>query len=134
MNCLRCNTPNEEGAKFCKNCGMDMTYTPSKENANSNQTVNQLLLLMGIEYFIYLGWFILQKAIVPIFFKKDDIVDWDKVSPIYKYFGWTTDILSVIVLLIFAIIVKNKNARIFLIIFLVLRIIFLIGYRVFEEV
>ena len=111
-----------------------MTYTPSKENANSNQTVNQLLLLMGIEYFIYLGWFILQKAIVPIFFKKDDIVDWDKVSPIYKYFGWTTDILSVIVLLIFAIIVKNKNARIFLIIFLVLRIVFLIGYRVFENV
>ena len=61
-------------------------------------------------------------------------VDWDKVSPIYKYFGWTTDILSVIVLLIFAIIVKNKNARIFLIIFLVLRIVFLIGYRVFENV
>jgi hypothetical protein len=134
MNCLRCNTENEEGVKFCKNCGMDMTYTPLKENTNSNQTVNQLLLLMGIEYFIFSGWFILQKAIVPIFFKKDDIVDWDKVSPIYKYFGWTTDILSVIVLLIFAIIIKNKNARIFLIIFLVLRIIFLIGYRVFDEV
>ncbi len=134
MNCLRCNTPNEEGAKFCKNCGMDMTYTPSNENTNSNQTINQLLLLMGIEYFISLCWFILQKAIVPIFFKKDDIVDWDKVSPIYKYFGWTTDILSVIVLLIFAIIIKNKNARIFLIIFLVLRVIFLIGYRVFDNV
>lgn len=127
MNCLRCNTPNEEGAKFCKNCGMDMTYTPSRENTNSNQTINQLLLLVGIEYFILLGWFILQKAIIPIFFK----YDYDKISPIYKYFGWTTNILSVIALLIFAIIIKNKNARIFLIIFLVLRVIFLIGYRVF---
>jgi uncharacterized membrane protein YvbJ len=131
MNCLRCNTENEEGAKFCKNCGMDMTYTPSNDNTNSNQTVNQLLLLMGIQYFIYLCWFILQTAIVPIFFKKDDIVDWGKVSSIYKYFDWTTDILSVIALLIFAIIVKNKNARIFLIIFLVMSIVFLIGYKVF---
>lgn len=133
MNCLRCNTPNEEGAKFCKNCGMDLTYIPTTENGNSNQTISQLLLLMGIEYFIYLGWFVLQKAIVPMFFKKDGTTDWDKVSPIYKYFGWTTDILSVLALLIFSIIVKNKKARIFLIIFLVLRIVFLIGYRVFDQ-
>lgn len=130
MNCLRCNTPNEDGAKFCKSCGMDLNYVPSSKNENSNQTVSQLLLLMGIEYFIYLGWFILQKAIIPIFFKDD----YDKISPIYKYLGWTTDIISVLALLIFAIIVKNKNARIFLIIFLILRIVFLVGYRVFDNV
>ena len=133
MNCLRCNTQNEEGAKFCKSCGMDLNYVPSINNENSNKTVNQLLLLMGLEYFIYLGWFILQKGIVPLFFKKDGIVDWDKVSPIYKYFGWTTDILSVLILLIFAIIIRNKNARIFLIIFLILRVVFLVGYRVFDQ-
>jgi len=109
---------------------MDLNYVPSSENGNSNQTVNQLLLLMGIEYFIYLGWFILQKAIIPIFFKDD----YDKISSIYKYFGWTTDIISVLTLLVFAIIVKNKNARIFLIIFFILRIVFLVGYRIFDKV
>jgi uncharacterized membrane protein YvbJ len=133
MNCLRCNTQNEEGAKFCKSCGMDLAYLPPVENQKGNQTINQLLLLMGIEYLFSIGWLILQKGIVPLFYKKDGIVEWEKVSPIYKYFGWTTDILSIIVLLIFTIIIRNKNARIFLITFLVLRIIFLVSYRLFDE-
>ena len=44
MNCLRCNTENEEGVKFCKNCGMDMTYTPSKENTNS-KLFNEMIIV-----------------------------------------------------------------------------------------
>jgi hypothetical protein len=134
MNCLRCNAPNELGAKFCRNCGAELGFAPISQIKNQSQTINQLLFLIGIEYFNYLGWFILQKAIVPIFFKKDDVVEWDIVSPIYKYFGWFTDALSLIALLVFSIIVKNQNAKIFLIIVLLLRIIFLIGYRVFDEV
>jgi uncharacterized membrane protein YvbJ len=129
MNCLRCNTENQEGARFCKNCGMDLTYMPSNQNSNSNQTVNQMLLLVGIQYFIQSWWFIVQKAIVPMFLKED----YYKISSIYKYFGWTTDIILILTLLVIAIIVKNKNARIFLIIFLILQIIFLVGYRIFNE-
>lgn len=127
INCLRCNTQNDFGAKFCKNCGIDLKYVPSSENGNSNQTVNQLLLLMGIEYLIYLGWFILQIVIIPIFFEDEN---WDQAA-IYTSYRWTTEIISILILLMFAIIVKNKNARLFLIIFLTMKIIFFVGLRIF---
>jgi hypothetical protein len=133
MNCLRCNAPNELGAKFCRNCGAELGFAPISQIKTHIQTINQLLFLTGIEYFRFLGWFILQKAIVPIFFTKGDVVEWDIVNPIYKYFGWFTDAMSLIAVLVFAIIVKNQNAKTFLIIVLILKIIFLIGYRVFDE-
>lgn len=50
MNCLRCNTENEEGAKFCKNCGMDMTYTPSNENTNSKSSDTFLIIFITINF------------------------------------------------------------------------------------
>lgn len=128
MNCLRCSTPNEVGAKFCKNCGMDLNLSPSTEIENSNQTVNQLLILMGIDYAIYLGWFILQKVIYPIFLKNDNTL----ISPVYKYFGWFTDVITILAFVAFANIVKNERARLVIIIFLILKIIFIIGYKVFK--
>ncbi len=133
MNCLRCNTPNEEGAKFCKNCGFDMTYVPNAQTTNSNQSINYVLIAVSFQYFVWTLWFILEKVIVPKFYKKDGITDWDKVQTIYKPFGWTTDIAAILVLLIFAIIVKNKTAKIFLFIFTFLRIVFVIGYRLLDQ-
>lgn len=129
MNCLRCNTENEEGAKFCKNCGMDMTYTPSNENITSNQTINQLLILLGLQAFISICYFILY-VIRPIFFEDN----WETMNSIYDYSGWISDILSILAFLIFSILTKHKNVRIFLIIFLVIRIVLLIGYRVYDKV
>lgn len=120
MNCLRCNTSNEEGAKFCKNCGMDMSYTPTKENLNSNQTINQLLILLGFNSFFSIIYLILNFGVMKF--------DWG--YKIYDYVGWALDIISILALLIFAIITKHKNARIFLIVFLILKIITVMGFRV----
>ena len=133
MNCSRCNTQNDDSATSCKSCGTALSYTPLSGYSNSNQTVNQLLLLMGIEYSINVGWFVFQKAIVPVLFKTDGVVDWENVSSIYKYLGLATDILSILVLFVFVMIIKHKNARLILIIFFILKIIFLFGYRVFDS-
>jgi len=97
------------------------------------KTVYQLLILMGIEYVISIAWFILQKGVIPVFFEKEGDTDWKKISLLYRNFGWTMDILSLIAILIFTIIIPNKVARIFLLIFLGLKILFIISYRVLEQ-
>ena len=63
MNCLRCNTPNEEGAKFCKNCGMDMTYTPSNENTNSKSSDTFLIIFIAIAFVSAIAQFAIQKLV-----------------------------------------------------------------------
>ncbi len=135
MNCLRCNTPNEDGAKFCKNCGMDLTYNPSTTNSSAidRQNLIYLLIVMSWEYFTWLIWFAIQKVIVPRFYSTDGVTNWDEANKLYKTLGWTVDIISILVLLVFSIIIKNRTARIFLIIFTVLRIAMLIGYRLFDQ-
>lgn len=124
MNCLRCNTENEEGAKFCKNCGMDMSYTPSKENTNSNQTINQLLILLGLSSFFSIIYLILNFGVRKFY--------WD--YEIYEYIGWATIIISILLFLVFAIITKHKNTRVFLIIFLLIEIIQLVVYRILDKI
>lgn len=63
MNCLRCNTPNEEGAKFCKNCGMDMTYTPSNESTNSKSSDTFLIIFISIAFISAIAQFAIQKLV-----------------------------------------------------------------------
>ena len=125
MNCLRCNTPNEEGAKCCKNCGLDLAYALSKGNTNYKQTINQLLVLLGLQSFVSICYLILNKMIRP---------DSENFNLIYDYVGWALDAISISMFLIFAIITKHKNARLFIIIFLIIKIITVIGYRVLKEI
>jgi hypothetical protein len=133
MNCLRCNTSNEEGAKFCKNCGMDLTYLPATKDENTIKSITYILIVMSFEYFSWLIWFAIQKVIVPQFYQKDGSTDWDAANKLYKTIGWSVDILSILVLIIFTMLIKNKTARIFLIIFALVRIGLLLGYRVFVQ-
>lgn len=111
---------------------IESSDSAKKDSKKAIKTVYQLLILMAIEYVISICWFILQKVVVPVFFEKDGNTDWKKISLLYKNFGWTMDVLSVITMLIFAIIIPNKVARIFLFVFLGLKIIFTISYRILE--
>lgn len=135
MNCLRCNTPNEDGAKFCKNCGMDLTYNPAlaKSNSIDSQSLIYVLIALSWEYIGWIIWFLIQKVIVPKFYTTDGIVQWEKANKIYNTVGWSVDILSILVFLVLSIVVKNKTARILLIVFAVLRVGFLLSYRVFTN-
>ena len=63
MNCLRCNTPNEERAKFCKNCGMDMTYTPSNEGTNSKSSDMFLIIFISVSFISAIAQFAIQNLV-----------------------------------------------------------------------
>nr|WP_294859728.1 hypothetical protein [uncultured Fluviicola sp.] len=111
---------------------IELSDSAKTDGQKAIKTVYQLLILMGIEYVISIGWFILQKIVIPVFFEKRGDTDWKKIGLLYKNFGWTTDILSVIAILIFSIVIPNKIARIFLFVFLGLKIIFIVSYRILE--
>lgn len=63
MNCLRCNTLNEEAAKFCKNCGMYMAYTPSKENINSKSSDIMLIIFISISFISAIAQVVIEKLV-----------------------------------------------------------------------
>lgn len=46
MTCLKCNTPHDQDAKFCKNCGIKLDYTSFNEEKNSK--ISDILLIIYI--------------------------------------------------------------------------------------
>jgi len=129
MYCPKCNALNEESAKFCRNCGAELSGTAGTGTASSNKDLMYVLYFLGWEYLVYMGWFLLQKAIVPMLVKRDNL----GAMSIYRIFGWAEDLLSILLLIVFMILVQNKTAKIFFVVFLVIRIIMLIGYRVVSQ-
>lgn len=112
---------------------IELSDLQKTDSQKAIKTVYQLLILMAIEYVISISWLLLQKIVIPVFFKKDGSTDWSKVGDLYTHFGWTMDILALIALIIFIIIIPSKVARIFLLVFLGLKIIFVISYRILEQ-
>lgn len=112
---------------------IELSDSQKTDGQKAVKTIYQLLILMAVEYVVSIAWLILQKVVIPVFFEKGGNTDWKKVSLLYKNFGWTMDILSLIAILIFTIIIPNKIARIFLLIFLGLKILFIIYYRILEQ-
>lgn len=100
MNCLRCNTPNEEGAKFCKNCGMDMTYTPSNESTNSKSSDTFLIIFISIAFISAIAQFAIQK-----------LVDNWYESPT-KYIQASLWLLQNLSFLLIPLAIKNKTLKI----------------------
>ena len=126
MNCPKCNALNEGDAKFCRNCGADLTAASGQ---GSNKDLMYVLIFLSWEYFIYLLWFVLQKGIVPILTRRDNM----GAISLYSIFGWIEDVISIILLIIFMVLVKNRTAKILFVIFLAIRIMLLIGYRVWTH-
>jgi hypothetical protein len=111
MNCLRCNTENEEGAKFCKNCGMDMTYTPSNENSNSTSSDKLLFTYLCIAFFIF---------IFNISIKLLGII-YDSPFIYFRNFSWVLGDLSLILI---PLSIKNKSLKIIGLILAIITLIY----------
>jgi len=126
MACLNCYKSREENHQYCSTCGDNLITTE-----NPKHTINLLLSLLAAEIFIILIWLILQKVIVPIAFRGDNGIDYVAIGPIYNFLGWITDTAMIIVTLVCMLLIKNKNARLLLIVYLVFRIVALLAYRVF---
>ncbi|WP_205945259.1 zinc ribbon domain-containing protein [Pedobacter hiemivivus] len=127
MNCIRCNAPNAPEAKFCKNCGTTM-ITPEMQTKTDHQTIKALLIIIGVDYLLSAVMFLIQKA-TPLVSHNDG--DFARIDLVYKVYGWTSDIVTLAVMLFFLATIKNQTVKTALIAFIVLRFIFMLGYRVF---
>lgn len=128
MNCPQCNTPNLPEAQFCKNCGAALKNSPV-QNGSDAHTIKSLLIIMGIDYLISTIMFIIHKVVLPPMYKNGDS---EAVNMIYQYFGWTTDIIMIGAMAFFLAVIQNKNVKTALAIFIALRLIFMVGYRLFN--
>ena len=62
MNCLRCNTENDQSTKFCKNCGANLQPKPIvPQNTNSKLSDILLIIYIGIYLITTLMQFLLQE-------------------------------------------------------------------------
>jgi glucan phosphoethanolaminetransferase (alkaline phosphatase superfamily) len=100
MNCLGCNTPNEEGAKFCKNCGIDLTHTPSNENKNSKSSDILLITYLCMTFFILVFTFALEKL----------VDDWYEGPA--KYIRGSLWVLSNLSMILIPLAIKNKSLKV----------------------
>ncbi|MBS1662797.1 MAG: zinc ribbon domain-containing protein [Bacteroidetes bacterium] len=98
----------------------------SPATPDSSQSVNILLILLSVEAFFSLIWFIIQKVVVPMIIKND----YSSISTIYKYCGWVIQSIVILGYIACSIIVKDNRVRTFLLIFLFLKIAFMIGYQI----
>jgi len=100
MNCLRCNTPNEEGAKFCRNCGINL-YISQVPQTNT-KTVDALILFFLIYLFIssFTG-FAIQKL----------FDNWYEGT--LKYIQIGMNLIYAFTPILLGIAIKNKAGRIF---------------------
>lgn len=119
MNCYRCNIENEEGVKFCKNCGMDMTHTPSKKNSNSKLSDTFLIVFISIAFVCAIAQFTIQK-----------LVDNWYESPT-RYIQSSLWLLQNLSYILIPLSIKNKSIKIIGIIITAIMVIYW-GYTNFE--
>jgi hypothetical protein len=131
MNCPQCHTNNEPDARLCLQCGATL---PEIISAGKYQDMRRslilILILLGWEIFNSVIWLFIQKAIVPLMTRGLDIFNYDRVGVIYKVTGMFLDIVSVAIGIVFLILVRHKGARALLIVYVVVRALMLIVYRI----
>lgn len=125
MNCIKCNTPNAEEAKFCKNCGANIAPSQSSEK-NNEQSIKALLIIIGIEYFFSTIMFLLQRFMFSSVMSNGN---GENINLIYNIYGWTSDIVTLAAIFYFMVTLTNNKVKTALVIFFILRLTFMIGYR-----
>ena len=99
MNCLRCNTQNEEGAKFCKNCAMDLY--PVFKSETDNKTSDILLFTFILIAFV---------SCIAQFAMQELFTNWYEAPT--KYIQGVFWILQNLSFILIAISIRNKSLKI----------------------
>jgi hypothetical protein len=127
MNCPRCNAPNENDARFCKNCALPFypnQYSPVSNTIPFQQEIKKdksllyvsiLLALICVETIFYL---LVEKIIVPILYGKETYGT--GANKIYNVLSWSFNLATITLSIIFLIKTKNTLVRILLITYAVL--------------
>lgn len=100
MICKRCNTQNEAGAKFCKNCGMELNFIHSNKDKHSKISDTLLTIFIFITFVFTVANFTIQKL----------VDDWYEVPT--KYFQGTLWILGNLIYILVPIAIKNQTIKI----------------------
>lgn len=114
MNCPRCNKPLREESKFCDFCGASLNGAAIIDQDKGIITRKYLKIILGVGYVATFIIWIVQKIIIPLSFNKAGVIEWDKVSPIFKDYRWTADLFTLFSVLLIYSITKDKNAKAFI--------------------
>ena len=101
--------------------------SPELQAQTDNQTIKSLLILIGIDYLLSTVMFLIQKLVTP--YISENGGDFSRIDLIYKVYGWTSDVVSLAAMIFFLATIKHNMVKTALIVFIMLRIIFMIGYR-----
>jgi hypothetical protein len=115
--CPRCRGPIDAGFRFCKSCGCDLAYPnlPPQQPAyypqqsadtGEKQGINLLILALGVKYASVVLSVLVMRFLVALNF-------YNGLNLLSMVFS----LLTTIGLLVFAILAKNKRAKLFLWIF-----------------
>lgn len=102
MNCLRCNTPNEDEANFCKNCGKDLNSIMPNHRPSYKLSDIFLIFFFSIAFVST----ILETIILIFFFNWY----WNNVSA--KYVMASLVILQNLSYILIPFSIRNKTAKI----------------------
>ncbi|CAN5323388.1 hypothetical protein BH11BAC7_BH11BAC7_12200 [soil metagenome] len=140
MNCQQCNCPNEPDARFCKNCGTILNYNlqPSNPYLHTNYpgltpdapvqnepTLKYFYILLSFDVFRTFLWLIINVVFIRVWQKSSS----DNFSWIYEVYSWGMNIILVILIILFAVLIKNKSAKIFIILYGVISLLLVLGFR-----
>ena len=129
MNCLRCNATNEEKERYCKNCGMDLYGVDNTEPKQPGKLRKFLFVFQWIGFVITFTWWIIERLIIPLFFKKGGSVDWENILPVFRDNSWPADLAIVFFLSIIFMIIKDRDAKkLMLIVTLFLSVCIILGW------
>ena len=111
MNCPKCNRPLGKGSKFCNYCGVSLNGAAIIDQGKGITTHKYLKIILWIGYTISFVLWIIQKTIIPLFYKKAGVIEWDKVSPFFKDYRWPADLFTFFSVLLIYSIIKDKDAK-----------------------
>ncbi len=112
MNCLHCNAPNEDGAKFCKDCGKKIEFPPLYANTNNTSADIMLFIFLMVTIFLTLIQFAIEKLVDNLY-----------MSP-FAYFQGALWIFQNICFILIPLSIKNQTLKIIGIVVTVLLIIY----------
>jgi hypothetical protein len=130
MICVQCNSPYATTDNFCRHCGSPVKYAaPQQANANeeNKQAVTLLLICMCWWAFIGLLYLLLNKVVLA------GAASINRVK-VYEIISWFTQLTTFLMMLIFSIIVKSNRIRVFLIVFTVVQLLIIVGYKLLKDV
>jgi hypothetical protein len=126
MYCKLCNTSNEDGAVFCRNCGMKLNLNTQKlENSDpiDKQAIHHLFMYVIFECIITIMWLIFANVFIPIIRKTGGLVESNLVNYYYSKWNLAMSFITIIIPIIFIVITKHPKAKMAFIIALIVRIL-----------